>query len=81
MLLRILCLLTCAHSDTVTRSGVFCTLYNAVQQCKAENMVDIYQLLKALRTQKPALVPNKVRYTYDHITSNFVMMFDVCHDL
>ncbi len=52
-----------AISDTVSRSGVFCTLYNTIQQLKTEQIVNIYQILKSLRMQKPLFVPNEVSTT------------------
>ena len=51
-------------SDTVTRTGVFCTLYTAIQQYKTEQQVDVYQILKTLRTQKPGLVPKVVSTSF-----------------
>ena len=44
------------HSDTVSRVGVFCSLVNAIEMCKTEGVVDVFQVVKALRIQKPGAV-------------------------
>ena len=46
--------------DTVSRVGVFCSLVNAIELCKTEGSVDIFQVLKALRIQKPGSVQTVV---------------------
>ena len=51
---------THTHSDTVSRSGIFCTFYIAMQQIKIEQQADIYEILKTLRTQKPGLITSAV---------------------
>ena len=33
---------------------------NAVECCKMENTMDVFQVVKALRTQKPGAVPTVV---------------------
>ena len=43
---------------------MFCTLYTAIQQYKTEQQVDVYQILKTLRTQKPGLVPKVVSTSF-----------------
>ena len=40
-------------SDTVSRCGVLCSLINATECCKTEGIVDVFQVVKALRFQKP----------------------------
>ena len=44
-------------SDTVTRSGMFCTIATTIERCKTEGVVDVFQVVKALRVQKPGAVP------------------------
>ena len=44
------------HSDTVSHVGVFCSLVNAIEMCKTEGVVDVFQVVKALRIQKPGAV-------------------------
>ena len=48
-------------SDTVSRVGVFCSVVNAIEMCKTEGVVDVFQVVKALRTQKPGAVLTVVR--------------------
>ena len=50
-----------ACSDTVTRSGMFCAMATVIDRCKTEGVVDVFQVVKALRTQKPGAVPTVVR--------------------
>ena len=41
------------HSDTVSRSGMYCALATTIERCKTEGVVDVFQVVKALRVQKP----------------------------
>ena len=47
-------------SDTVTRSGMFCAIATTIERCKIEGVVDVFQVVKALRVQKPGAVPTVV---------------------
>ena len=47
-------------SDTVTRSGMFCAIATIIDRCKTEGVVDVFQVVKALRVQKPGGVPTLV---------------------
>ena len=47
-------------SDTVTRSGMFCAIATTIERCKTEGVVDVFQVVKALRVQKPGAVPTMV---------------------
>ena len=49
-------------SDTVSRVGVFCSVVNAIEMCKTEGVVDVFQVVKALRIQKPGVVLTVVSY-------------------
>ena len=49
-------------SDTVSRCGLFCALTNAIDCCKTEGIVDVFQAVKALRIQKPGSVVNIEQY-------------------
>ena len=40
----------------MSRVGVFCSLVNAIEMCKTEGVVDVFQVVKALRIQKPGAV-------------------------
>ena len=41
-------------SDTVSQPGMFCTI--AIERCKTEGVVDVFQVVKALRVQKQGAV-------------------------
>ena len=47
-------------SDTVSRSGVYCSVSIALEQCKAEGVVDVLQVTKAVRRSKPGAVTTLV---------------------
>ena len=47
-------------SDTVTRSGMFCAIATIIERCKTEGVVDVFQVIKAVRIQKPGAVPSVV---------------------
>ena len=49
------------YRNTVSRVGVFCSLVNAIEMCKTEGVVDVFQVVKALRTQKPGAVLTVVK--------------------
>ena len=50
-------------SDTVGRSGVFCAASNAIEQCKTEGLVDVFQATKAVRMNKPEAVTSIVSFS------------------
>ena len=58
-------------SDTVSRFGIFCAFMNAMECCKAEGTVDVFQVVRALRIQKPGVVPTVVRQLW-HRTHSIV---------
>ena len=43
-------------SDTVSRSGIFCAIATTIEWCKTEGVVDVFQVVKALRVQKPGAI-------------------------
>ena len=51
-------------SDTVTRSGMLCAIATTIERCKTEGVVDVFQVVKALRVQKPGAIPNVVSNHY-----------------
>ena len=53
-------------SDTVTRSGMFCAIATTIERCKTEGVVDVFQVVKALRVQKPGAVPTVVSISVIH---------------
>ena len=50
-------------SDTVSRSGMFCAIATTIDRCKIESVVDVFQVVKAQRIQKPGLVLTAVSTT------------------
>ena len=49
-------------SAGVGRTGVFCALSNLIERLKSEGVVDVFQTVKQLRSQRPAMVQTKVRF-------------------
>ena len=47
--------------DTVSRSAVFCAITTTIEKCKTEGVVDVFQVVKAMRAQKPGAVRTVVR--------------------
>ena len=39
---------------------MFCAMATVIERCKTEGVVDVFQVVKALRVQKPGAVPNVV---------------------
>ena len=39
---------------------MFCAIVTTIEKCKAEGVVDVFQVAKALRVQKPGAVPTVV---------------------
>ena len=48
------------YSDTVSRSGMFCAIATTIERCKTEGVVDVFQVVKALRVQKPGAIQTVV---------------------
>lgn len=51
----------CGCSAGVGRTGVFITLSIVLERMRYEGAVDIFQTVKMLRTQRPAMVQTEVR--------------------
>ena len=49
-----------SSSDTVSRSGVYCSLSIALEQCKTESVIDVFQVTKAVKRSKPGAVTTLV---------------------
>ncbi|XP_064386146.1 uncharacterized protein LOC135334769 isoform X3 [Halichondria panicea] len=49
-------------SDTATRSGMYCSIATTIDRCKTEGVVDVFQVVKALRVHKPGAVPSVDNY-------------------
>ena len=39
---------------------MFCAIMSTIERCKSEGVVDVFQVIKALRVQKPEAVLNVV---------------------
>ena len=50
-------------------AGMFCAMATVIDRCKTEGVVDVFQVVKALRVQKPGAVPTLVS---DKFNSNTV---------
>ena len=50
---------------------MFCVIATVIDRCKTEGVVDVFQVVKALRAQKPGAVPTVVSYKKCHLP--------VCH--
>ena len=60
-------------------SGVFCAASNAIEQCKTEGLVDVFQATKAVRMQKPGAVTNMVSMFCNVCCSNvYISYFTFC---
>ena len=44
---------------------MFCAIATTIERCKTEGVVDVFQVVKALRVQKPGAVRTVVSYDYD----------------
>ncbi|XP_064386224.1 receptor-type tyrosine-protein phosphatase alpha-like [Halichondria panicea] len=49
-------------NDTATRSGMYCSVGTTIDRCKTEGVVDVFQVVKALRVHKPGAVPSVDNY-------------------
>ena len=56
----------CVCSDTVSRSGMFCAIATTIERCKTEGVVDVFQVVKALRVHKPGAVCTLVSSIITH---------------
>lgn len=68
----IFCLLCSAG---VGRTGVFCGVNILIERLKAEAVVDVFQTVKQLREQRPAMVQTKVSW-HHHSFTNFWLLLD-----
>ena len=47
-------------SDGVGRTGAFISTHAEMERMKAETVVDLFQFIKGIRTQRAGMVSNKV---------------------
>ena len=48
---------------------MFCVLATCIECCRTEGSIDVFQVVKALRHQKPGAVPtlvSHIKYTHTH---------------
>lgn len=51
-------------SDGVGRTGVFCALCIVLERMRSEGVVDLFQTVKLLRTQRPNMIQNQDQYLF-----------------
>ena len=49
---------------------MFCAIATTIERCKTEGVVDVFQVAKALRVQKPGAVRTLVRLLSDNTPEN-----------
>ena len=62
-------------SDGVGRTGAFISTHAEMERMKAETVVDLFQFIKAARTQRKGLVSNKVRDEHAAICSSIDLLW------
>ena len=65
------------YSDTVSRSGIFSAIATTIDRCKTEGVVDVFQVVKALRIHKPGAVLNVVCLILKSIKSKDLSSFQI----
>ena len=60
--------------NTVSRSAIFCAVATTIERCKTEGVVDVFQVVKAMRAQKPGAIQTLVRMG-DVYCINFMYLF------
>ena len=68
LLTTLYCIIIYVHSDTVSRTGVYCSVSIALEQCKIEGIVDVFQVTKSVKRSKPGAVTTLVIYYSIHCT-------------
>lgn len=71
--------LWCVSSAGVGRTGVFITLSIVLERMRYEGVVDIFQTVKMLRTQRPAMVQTEVR-GHTHTQKSITIVLS-CEDI
>ena len=59
---------------------MFCALVTTIERCKTEGVVDVFQVVKALRIQKPGAVPTVVSDYHGllYLNQNHVKLREDC---
>ena len=64
-------LTVCSHnSDGMSRTGAFICIYAQLERIKSEGMADVFQCVKAMRLQRPAVVAKVVCGLYQSLLYN-----------
>ena len=53
------------YSNTVSRSATFCAIMTTIERCKTEGVVDVFQVVKAMRVHKPGAIQTIVCYEHN----------------
>lgn len=63
-------------SAGVGRTGVFISLSIVLERMQYEGVLDVFQTVRILRSQRPAMVQTEVKTNYSHISvSNLIIIF------
>lgn len=69
--------ITVVCSDGLGRSGTFCALYSVLERLKIEQVVDVFQAIKAMRIPRPGLVKTAGEYKFIHYAiQDYLSAFD-----
>ena len=58
---------------------MYCAISNALEQCKAEGVVDVFQTVKGVRMQKPGAVTTQVNEGGTHKLFHVFMIMHVLY--
>ena len=59
---------------------MFCAIATTIERCKTEGVVDVFQVVKALRVQKPAAVCTVVSKAIPNCIAT-MLLFSLSHSL
>lgn len=69
--------ITVICSDGLGRSGTFCALYSVLERLKIEQVIDVFQAIKAMRISRPGLVKTAEEYKFIHYAiQDYLSAFD-----
>ena len=55
---------------------MFCAIATTIERCKVEGVVDVFQVVKALRVQKPGAVHTVVKYMeFVIFSAQFILIY------
>ena len=52
------------YSNTVSHLATFCAIMTTIERCKTEGVVDVFQVVKAIRVHKPGAIQTIVCYEH-----------------